>query len=75
MENQRYVHNRPPFCRKDITAKNFVSHEASRNIYPCFQLAKLVVAKTKEIETKKNKTVLVVDDEPLTFDLIEELFH
>ena len=47
----------------------------SRNIYSCFQLAKMIVTKVKEIETQKKKTILVADDEPLTFGLIEEFFH
>ncbi len=75
MENQHYIPHRPLFYGKEITPMNFVSHEVSRNIYSCFQLAKLVVAKVKEIETKKRKTILVADDEPLTFDLIEEFFQ
>jgi CheY-like chemotaxis protein len=73
MENH-YVTNRPPFLRKNRT-KDLISQETlmSRNIYSCFQLAKMVVTKVKEIGTKN--VILVADDEPLTFNLIEKFFQ
>ena len=76
MENH-YVTNRPPFLGKDIKTKDLINQETlmSRNIYSCFQLAKMVVTKVQAIETKKKKVILVADDEPLTFRLIEEFFQ
>ncbi len=76
MENH-YVTNRPPFLRKDINPKDLINQETlmSRNIYSCFQLARMVVTKVEEIETKNEKIILVADDEPLTFRLIEEFFQ
>jgi len=75
MENH-YVTNRPPFPGKEIKTKDFMNQESlmSQNIYSCFQFAKMVVTKVEEIETKKSKAVLVADDEPLTFKLIDEFF-
>jgi putative two-component system response regulator len=47
----------------------------SRNIYSSFQLAKMVVTKVNEIEAKEKKVILVADDEPLTFKIIDEFFQ
>lgn len=71
-----YVTNRLPFSGKEIKTKDLMNEETvmSRNIYSCFQFAKMVVTKVEEIETKKSKVVLVADDEPLTFKLIDEFF-
>jgi len=46
-----------------------------RNIHAYFQLAKMIVTKVREIETEKQKIILVADDEPLTFSLIEDFFE
>lgn len=75
MENH-YVSNRPPFLGKDIKVKNLMNQEMlmSRNIHSGFQLAKMVVEKIEEIEIKEKRVILVADDEPLTFRLIEEFF-
>jgi CheY-like chemotaxis protein len=75
MENH-YPTNRPPFFRKEIATNDLIKQEAlmSQNIYSCFELAKMVVTKVNEIEIKK-KVILVADDEPLTFKLIEEFFQ
>jgi len=56
MENH-YATNRSPFLGKDSKTTDLMNQETlmSRNIYSYFQLAKMVVTKVKEIETKKRK--------------------
>ncbi|MBI3483341.1 MAG: hypothetical protein HY015_10305, partial [Bacteroidetes bacterium] len=44
------------------------------DIYSCFRVAKRIVSKVEEIEQPNRKVVLVADDEPLTFELINEFF-
>src|SRR5882757_5877630 len=77
IENQRQSENRPPFLRNHVLPKTSINQEAvmSRNIHSYFQLAHLIVSKVGEIETNNLKIILVVDDEPLTFRLIEEFFQ
>jgi len=75
MENY-YPIDRPPFLGKDIATKDFKQETLmSQNIYSCFQLAKVIVTKVEKMESKKKKVILVADDEPLTFRLIEEFFQ
>lgn len=71
-----YRDNRPSFLVNDIPTKDFIKQETlmSQNIYSCFQLAKVVVAKAEETEVER-KVILVADDEPLTFKLIAEFFQ
>src|SRR5258706_11934052 len=76
-EYLRFANDRPPFLGKDFRSKNYSNQQPwlSSNIHSYFQLAKVIVSKASETETKKKKVVLVADDEPLTFRLIEEFFR
>jgi PAS domain S-box-containing protein len=46
-----------------------------RNIHSSFQFAKMIVTKVEQIDRGKRKIILVADDEPLTFELINEFFN
>src|SRR5690349_10427433 len=76
MENQ-YPTSQTTFFRNEITPEGFIKKETlmAQNIYSCFQFAKIVVTKVEEIQAGKSRIILVADDEPLTFKLIEEFFH
>jgi len=60
-----------------INVDNYVSKEAqlNRNIQSYYLMAKSIVSKVSETDKKKKKLVLVVDDEPLTFQLIDEFLQ
>ncbi|GHN02223.1 hypothetical protein WSM22_37120 [Cytophagales bacterium WSM2-2] len=77
MINQRYSGNSSPLFGSEFKSRNVISQDAvmSKNIHSCFQLAKMIVTKVHDIETKNEKLILVADDEPLTFRLIEEFFQ
>jgi CheY-like chemotaxis protein len=61
----------PGFVR--ITSNNNLNYEAqlTRTIQSFYLLAKVVVSKVSGMEIKK-RSILIVDDEPLTFRLIDE---
>lgn len=71
-KDQRPIMNFPGF-----KGNSGLSHDAqiTRTIRSFYLLAKSVVSKISDIEKKKKKLILVVDDEPLTFQLIEEMLQ
>jgi PAS domain S-box-containing protein len=51
-------------------------HKAiDRNISSLFLMARTIISKVEEIDEEKKKRILVVDDEPLVFELIEEFLR
>lgn len=66
---------RQPFY-KSLTRDNSFDHETflSKTIHSYFQLARMVIEKAEQIEQQEEKLILVADDEPLTFELIQEYF-
>jgi|GEM_PF-1135946 len=74
METQRCPNAQSQFSGKNLETGFHIANEAlmARNIQSYFQLAKMIVTKVSDIETKNRKIILVADDEPLTFRLVEE---
>jgi PleD family two-component response regulator len=51
------------------------SRKLPQDIYSAFNFAKSIVEKVECYELAKTKVILVADDEPLTFELIEEFLN
>ena len=66
------THDKPKLKSEDL---GDYGSSMPRNIDSSFQLAKMIVSKVEHTDNGKRKVILVADDEPLTFELINEFFN